>query len=126
MRSNRARDTKPELAIRRLLHAAGYRYRVHYPPGSNKRRKADIVFTRARIAIFVDGCFWHGCPEHATIPQAHAEYWVPKLERNKSRDAETTSELISKGWTVIRVWEHTPPEIAAARIADAVKARRRL
>jgi len=91
MRSNRRRDTKPEMAIRRLLHARGYRYRVDFAPWSNKRRRADIVFTRRRLAVFIDGCFWHGCPEHGTIPVSHADYWEPKLVKNRERDAETTA-----------------------------------
>lgn len=112
MRSNRRRDTKPELAIRRLLHARGYRYRVDFAPWSNKRRRADIVFTRRRLAVFIDGCFWHGCPEHGTIPVSHADYWEPKLVKNRERDAETTAMAEAEGWRVLRIWEHVPPEEA--------------
>ena len=101
MRSNRRRDTKPELAIRRLLHARG-----------NMRRRADIVFTRRRLAVFIDGCFWHGCPEHGTVPVSHADYWEPKLVKNRERDAETTAMAEAEGWKVLRIWEHVPPEEA--------------
>ena len=110
--SNRRRDTKPEMAIRRLLHARGYRYRVDFAPWSNKRRRADIVFTRRRLAVFIDGCFWHGCPEHGTIPVSHADYWEPKLAKNRERDAETTAMAEAEGWRVLRIWEHVPPEEA--------------
>lgn len=120
MRGNRRRDTRPELAVRRLLHARGYRYRVDYAPGSNKRRRADIVFTRWRLAIFIDGCFWHGCPEHANIPGTHREYWRPKLARNIERDRETTAMLQAEGWRVLRIWEHTEPSEALALILSAI------
>ena len=86
MRANRRRDTSPELALRRILHARGLRYRVDFAPlPTMRRRRADIVFTRQRLAVFVDGCFWHGCPEHATFPQRNADYWLPKLARNRER-----------------------------------------
>lgn len=121
MRSNRRRDTGPEIRIRKLLHAHGYRYRVDFAPDPSMRRsRADIVFTRARVAVFVDGCFWHGCPEHATIPVANRGYWEPKLQRNRQRDAETTTRLQSLGWRVIRIWEHEDPESAAAKVEAAV------
>jgi len=95
-----------------LLHARGYRYRVDFAPWSNKRRRADIVFTRRRLAVFIDGCFWHGCPEHGTIPVSHADYWEPKLVKNRERDAETTAMAEAEGWKVLRIWEHVPPEEA--------------
>lgn len=125
MRSNRGRDTGPERALRQLLHAAGCRYRVDYAPGPNKRRRADIVFTRLRIAVFVDGCFWHSCPVHGTVPRRNADYWVPKLERNRVRDAETTQTLEAAGWTVIRIWEHELPVAACRQVMSAVEAKRR-
>lgn len=111
MKGNRRRDTQPELALRRLLHADGYRYRVDFAPWSNKRRRADIVFTRWRLAVFIDGCFWHGCPEHA-------DYWGPKLARNMERDAETTAIAQAEGWEVLRIWEHVPAEQAARLIEN--------
>ena len=125
MRSNRGRDTSPELALRRVLHAAGYRYRVDYPPGPDRRRRADIVFTRLRIVVFVDGCFWHSCPIHGTVPKTNVDYWAPKLERNRLRDIETTRALEASGWTVVRIWEHESVADAAARVIDAVSRRRR-
>ena len=106
MLANKARDTKPELAVRRGLHAAGLRYRVDFRPSLSLRSRADIVFTRRKLAVFIDGCFWHGCPLHASIPKKNADYWVPKLRRNVERDLETTRSLESLGWTVLRFWEH--------------------
>lgn len=120
MRSNRSRDTKPEFAVRRLLHAAGLRYRVDFAPLGGRRR-ADIVFTRQRIAIFIDGCFWHGCPEHATLPKRNAEYWLPKLQRNIERDRETVAALEGAGWTVMRFWEHEAPAMVARTVVKAVR-----
>ncbi|WP_313788346.1 very short patch repair endonuclease [Subtercola endophyticus] len=114
MLANRSRDTKPELAVRRALHAAGFRYRVDASPTRNLRSRADIVFTKQKIAVFIDGCFWHGCPIHATIPKRNADYWVPKLRRNVERDLETTRKLESLGWVVLRFWEHE-------RVDDIVK-----
>lgn len=121
MTSNRRRDTGPELALRKLLHSMGYRYRVDYAPlPERRRRKADIVFTRWRLAVFVDGCFWHGCPVHATMPATNREFWEAKLARNKARDIETTTELEKRGWTVIRVWEHMSATDAAAQVKRVV------
>jgi DNA mismatch endonuclease (patch repair protein) len=120
MRSNRSRDTKPEMAVRRLLHAAGLRYRIDYAPLGGRRR-ADIVFPRMRIAVFIDGCFWHGCPTHATRPKENADYWDPKLDRNIERDLETTAELAAGGWTVLRFWEHELPADVARTISEGVR-----
>ena len=106
MLSNKARDTKPELAIRRALHARGYRYRVDLRPSKEVRSRADIVFTKQKIAIFIDGCFWHGCPIHGTSPKRNTDYWLPKLKRNVERDLKVTGALELLGWTVLRFWEH--------------------
>lgn len=106
MKANRGRDTKPELAIRRLLHARGLRYRVDARPEASISRRADIVFSKARIAVFIDGCYWHGCSEHGAIPASNRDYWEAKLRRNQERDRETTAMLESAGWTVLRFWEH--------------------
>lgn len=106
MLGNKARDTKPELAVRRALHAAGFRYRVDIRPSLELRSRADIVFTKRKIAVFVDGCFWHGCPLHATMPKINVDYWAPKLQRNIERDRETTLKLESLGWVVLRFWAH--------------------
>ena len=114
------RDTMPELALRRELHRRGLRYRVDAAVPGLRRRKVDIVFPRIRVAVFVDGCFWHGCPEHRTMPKANEAWWRSKLERNILRDRETDQALSELGWTVVRVWEHEPPEAAANRVADVV------
>ncbi len=115
------KHTEPELAIRRRLHSAGLRYRVDYGPIPGLRRRADIVFTRQKVAVFVDGCFWHSCPEHATQPAANAEWWSEKLKRNRGRDDETNMILDDAGWTVIRIWEHEDPDVAAKAVADVVR-----
>ncbi|NKF31402.1 very short patch repair endonuclease, partial [Pseudomonas sp. BGM005] len=121
MRANKARDTTPELAIRKILHAAGYRYRVDFAPDpSTRRRRADLVFTRVRLAVFVDGCFWHGCPIHGTIPIRNRDYWEPKLLKNIERDLATTESLRGIGWSVLRIWEHVAPTDAARTIIDEV------
>lgn len=120
MRSNRRRDTLPELAVRRRLHAAGLRYRVDFAPLGGRRR-ADIVFTRQHVAEFIDGCYWHGCPDHATFPKRNSDYWLPKLARNVERDRETDQSLREAGWTVLRFWEHESPDDVARRIAVAVR-----
>ena len=116
-----SRDTVPEVAVRRLLYAAGLRYRVNLPVPGMSRRTIDIVFPKAKIAVFMDGCFWHGCPQHATHPKANADWWRSKLERNMARDRETTEHLLAAGWTVLRFWEHEAPEEVAVRVAAAVE-----
>ncbi|WP_277752725.1 very short patch repair endonuclease [Streptomyces sp. L2] len=115
-----SRDTAPEIAVRRLLHAAGLRYRVNAPVPGMARRTIDIVFPRVKIAVFLDGCFWHGCPEHATHPKSNAEWWRAKLDKNMARDVETTEHLTATGWTVLRFWEHERPDDVAQRIATLV------
>ncbi|MEU9090055.1 very short patch repair endonuclease [Streptomyces sp. NPDC048428] len=122
MSLQKSRDTKPEVAVRRLLHAEGLRYRVNYPVPRTPRRTIDIAFSRAKIAVFMDGCFWHGCPTHATQPRANAEWWRAKLAKNMARDRETTERLESAGWTVLRFWEHENPEGVAREIAEARRA----
>ena len=121
MSRQRSKDTGAELAVRRLLHAAGLRYRVEYPVPGMARRRIDVAFTRTRVAVLIDGCFWHGCPEHATRPKANAEWWREKLDRNMARDRETTEHLIARGWTVLRFWEHESPDTVAARVAATVE-----
>lgn len=125
MRANRRRDTQPELKLRRLLHGMGLRYRVDYPVRDDAPRpvKADIAFPGLKLAVFVDGCFWHGCPDHGQRRAgANRGYWGPKIERNRERDAEQAQRLAAAGWTVLRVWEHVPAEDAAAAIAAHVAA----
>jgi DNA mismatch endonuclease (patch repair protein) len=112
-----SRDTAPEVAVRRLLHAAGLRYRVNVPVPDMPRRTIDIAFTKAKVAVFLDGCFWHGCPQHATHPKANAEWWRTKLDKNMARDLETTAHLTTAGWTVLRFWEHEAP----TSVAEGVK-----
>lgn len=121
MQSNKGRDTKPEMALRRAVHALGLRYRVSTRPLPKVRRTADLVFTKAKVAVFMDGCFWHGCPEHHTRSAINAAYWADKVQRNRDRDAETDRLLGEAGWTVIRVWEHEDPTEAAARVANEVR-----
>ncbi|NED17398.1 very short patch repair endonuclease [Streptomyces sp. SID9913] len=116
-----SRDTGPEIAVRRLLHASGLRYRLNVPVPGMPRRTIDIVFRRAKVAIFLDGCFWHGCPLHATSPKANAEWWRAKLDKNMARDIETTEHLRREGWTVLRFWEHETAEDIAIRISTAVR-----
>jgi DNA mismatch endonuclease (patch repair protein) len=106
MLANRSRDTGPELALRRELHRRGFRFRVCARPIKEVRRTADILFTRQRLAVFVDGCFWHGCPDHYTAPVKNASFWSDKVERNRARDAQTDQLLRAAGWTVLRLWEH--------------------
>ncbi|WP_454119244.1 very short patch repair endonuclease [Microbacterium lacticum] len=124
MQGNRGRDTKAELAVRRLVHAAGLRYRVNARPEPDLRRTADLLFTRARVAVFIDGCYWHGCPEHFSMPATNLDYWSTKIGRNQARDLETTTVLEARGWLVLRFWEHDPPATVAERIAEQVLARR--
>lgn len=121
MQSNKSRDTRPELAVRRAAHARGLRYRVAARPLPNLRRTADLVFSRAKVAVFVDGCFWHGCPAHHTVAVTNSAFWVEKVRRNRERDADTDRRLEAAGWTVIRVWEHDDANDAAARIDSVVR-----
>lgn len=117
----RQRDTSAEMALRRELHRRNLRYRVNYTVLAKPRRVADIVFPRLKIAVFVDGCFWHGCPEHASWPKSNAEFWREKLEANRARDADTNVRLKESGWHVVRVWEHVSPGDAADEIFELVK-----
>jgi DNA mismatch endonuclease (patch repair protein) len=123
MERTRQRDTAPEVRLRALLFALGLRYRVDTRPLPGLRRKADVLFRRARVAVYIDGCFWHGCPLHATWPKQNAAFWLDKIETNRRRDADTDRRLAEAGWLVIRVWEHEDPAEAAGRIAAAVRAR---
>jgi DNA mismatch endonuclease, patch repair protein len=121
----RRRDTAPELALRSELHRLGLRYRVDVPPLRSVRRRADVVFTKARVAVFVDGCFWHSCSEHGTLPKANGGWWRDKLRKNAERDRDTDERLREAGWVVIRVWEHEEPSKAASRVEEAVRLRRK-
>lgn len=124
MQQQKSRDTQPELALRRLLHARGLRYRVHAQPLKDLRRRADVVFGRARVAVFIDGCFWHGCPQHGNPrPLANTWYWPAKIAGNQARDTDTDQRLRAAGWEVVRVWEHSDPGEVADRVAALVAAR---
>ena len=124
MQSNRSRDTKPEMDLRRALHRMGLRYRVSARPLADLRRTADIIFRPAKVAVFVDGCFWHGCVRHRGVPKSNTDFWTEKINGNVQRDRQTNVALEANGWMVIRVWEHDDLEEAATRIARAVRARR--
>lgn len=123
MQGQARRDTKPEIALRRELWRRGLRYRVDIAPINGVRRRADIVFTRARVAVYVDGCYWHRCPVHRTTPKTNTEWWTAKLLGNEARDRDTDARLVSAGWEVVRVWEHEPPDEAANLVASRVLAR---
>ena len=124
MRVVRSRDTTAEINIRKGLHAKGLRYSVNCAVLPDLRRRADIVFPRLKIAIFVDGCFWHSCPRHRSQPKANGEWWNQKLAANRRRDTDTNRKLRRAGWRVIRIWEHEPPSRAADVIASVVMERR--
>ncbi|MFF0550603.1 very short patch repair endonuclease [Streptomyces sp. NPDC004311] len=124
MSRQKSRDTGVEVALRKALHARGARYRIHRRPVKGVRREADIVFGPARVAVFVDGCFWHGCPVHATWPKNNAEFWRAKIEGNRRRDLDTDARLVDAGWLAVRVWEHEGAEEAAARVLSVVQERR--
>lgn len=120
MERQKRRDTKPEISLRSALHRRGLRFRVdrRIIPGSRKR--ADIVFGPERLAIFVDGCFWHGCPEHGTWPKANPAWWRNKIEANRARDVATNRELADAGWSVLRFWAHEEVDAAVAAILDVL------
>ena len=123
MQSNKSRDTKPELALRSAVHALGLRYRVSAKPIAELRRTADLVFPRAKVAVFLDGCFWHGCPEHHTVASANASFWADKVEGNRKRDRDTDGRLAAVGWVSVRIWEHEDPQTAARQVEEVVRAR---
>lgn len=124
MQIQKTRDTASEVRLRQLLHKAGLRYRIDVRPEISVRRRADIVFRADRIAIFVDGCFWHGCPRHGSWPKNNASWWRSKIEQTKLRDIDTGNQLRASGWTIVRVWEHERPEAACLRILKLVARRR--
>ncbi|MFW6691537.1 very short patch repair endonuclease [Streptomyces sp. MAR4 CNX-425] len=125
MRANRGRDTSPERALRSLLWASGIRgYRVSKAPVRGLRRTADLVFGPSRVAVFVDGCYWHRCPLHYTAPKTNAAEWHKKVERTVERDRETDARLREAGWLVLRFWEHEAPEKCVPIVRDAVETRR--
>lgn len=123
MVSTRQRDTGVELELRGLLHRAGLRFRVHVAPIAGMRSRADVVFRRARVAVFVNGCFWHGCPDHATWPKNNAVWWRAKIEGNRERDQRVDDALVRAGWRVVRVWEHDDLAAIAGQVRDLVWSR---
>jgi DNA mismatch endonuclease (patch repair protein) len=116
------RDTGPETALRSQLHALGLRFKVDRRILPGCRRRADVVFPRQQVAVFVDGCFWHGCPDHMDWPSANGDWWRAKIEGTRARDRETGRLLTESGWRVLRVWEHEDPGHAAQRIAATIRA----
>ncbi|WP_072691515.1 very short patch repair endonuclease [Rhodococcus marinonascens] len=120
MRAQRRRDTAPELSLRRELHRRGVRYFVDRAPMKGARRRADLVFPRRKVAVYVDGCFWHSCPQHATFPKNNAQWWADKLAGNVTRDRDTDTRLEEAGWTVVRIWEHENPVAAANRVQEVL------
>lgn len=126
MQGNKRRDTRPELLLRQEIHARGLRFRVEHGIRVDDMRpiQADVVFTRWRVVVFVDGCFWHGCPEHGTRPRSNAHYWSSKIASNQARDRRQTAALEHAGWRVVRVWEHEAVAEAADRVVAALALRR--
>lgn len=124
MRSNRRTDTRPEKALRSALFRAGVRFRKDYRiECPNLRVRADVAIVRCRVAVFVDGCFWHRCPDHGSDPKTNAAFWAEKLDRNVARDRRVDADLSRAGWTVVRCWEHESPQDAAARVLAALSPR---
>lgn len=122
MRANRSRDTKPEMLVRRELHRRGWRFRVaHRPLPEDRRRTVDIAFTRLKVAVHIDGCFWHGCEEHFIPPKTNSGYWQQKIAGNRARDLDTDSRLEAQGWTVLRFWEHEDPAEVVAVIEGVLR-----
>jgi DNA mismatch endonuclease, patch repair protein len=126
MIGNRSRDTRPEVLLRSILHRRGRRFRKRFTIrlGDGRWTQPDIVFPAARLAVYVDGCFWHRCPEHGTEPRSNSPYWQAKLTRNVSRDLDTSARLAGLGWTVLRAWEHEPPGELADRVDLALASSR--
>lgn len=125
MQAIRSRDTQPERLIRRLVHASGLRYRVAAKPIPDLRRTADMVFRPTKVAVFIDGCYWHGCPDHYVPPKTNSGYWSGKVAGNMARDNDTNQRLREAGWQVLRFWEHEPSDTCALSIVDAVRQRQR-
>jgi len=122
MRGIRRRDTRPERVLRSELHRRGLRFRIDYPvPVDGRSPRPDVAFTKKRVAVFIDGCFWHGCPEHSQRPKQNSQYWGPKISRNIERDAEQDARLAAGGWMVLRFWEHDDPIRAADEVERLIR-----
>lgn len=119
MTRQRRRDTGPEIALRSELWRRGFRFRVDVPV-LGRRKRVDVVFTRQRVAVFIDGCFWHQCPIHGSVPKSNRDWWLAKLAANVRRDRAADDELVNAGWTVVRVWEHEDVDRAADRVVRAL------
>lgn len=126
MQANRGRDTGPELALRRAVHGRGLRYFVNRRPLPRLRRTADLVFPSLKVAVFVDGCFWHGCPLHHNYSKTNVGFWADKVQQNRARDAETNALLTEQGWEVLRIWEHMPINDAADLVCEVVRTARKI
>jgi DNA mismatch endonuclease, patch repair protein len=124
MQSNKSRDTKPEVALRRALHALGLRYRICQRPLPEVRRTVDVVFRRDRVAVELRGCFWHGCPAHYRSPSTNGGFWAAKVARNMARDEDTQRRLTEAGWTLLVVWEHEDPALAASEVLKVLRSKR--
>ena len=122
MREQRTRDTDPEVRLRRELHSRGLRYQLQRRVPERPRQRIDICFPTERVAVFVDGCFWHGCPQHYVASKTNPDYWAPKIAANAERDVRSTALLVDAGWTVLRFWTHTPAAEIAAAVVEAVRA----
>lgn len=125
MQANRSRDTRTERRLRRSLYHEGLRFRVNYRPPIPCRCSVDVAIVWARVAIFVDGCFWHGCPHHYRTPQSHTDYWRDKIARNRTRDLAVEQALSAEGWAVVRIWEHEPVADATVRVVELIRVRAR-
>ncbi len=125
MKAAKQRNTTPELALQAALSELGLTYMIDCNPITGLRRRADVLFEAEKVAVFVDGCFWHGCPIHGTWPKANAEFWRDKIDTNRLRDANTDYKFAEAGWSVLRVWEHEDPKEAAKRILEVVSDRRK-
>jgi len=123
MVATRGRDNPRELVIRSALHRLGLRFRIHRRLIDGSTRTADIAFARAKVVVFLDGCFWHGCPKHGTFPKTNSEWWRQKILANLARDRDTDATLEMQGWKVIRIWEHVPVDAAVKAISSAVRKR---
>lgn len=121
MRRIRTAGTNPEMAVRSALHQAGFRFRVGVPVPGKLRRSIDISFARQRLAVFIDGCFWHGCPEHGGSPKTNAAFWSAKVMENRARDRDTDYHLRERGWRVLRFWEHVDPASAVEAVRSALR-----